>query len=753
MQVDPFLRATPPVAPTSPGLQVDARGDGTFAVAAPRAEAIDLCVREGRTERRQRLRHVDGGLHWDHVRGMVPGTRYGIRAHGPWNPAEGLFFHPGQLLVDPYTRGLSHASPLLSSFFPFPVDSMLDPRDGLGARRSEDNAADAIWSEVVSDAFDWQGDLRPMTDWDATVMYELHVKGYTQQNPAVPAPQRGTYAALAHPAVTTALRELGVTTVELLPVQAAMDEAHLARRGLVNYWGYSTMAYLAPEPSLATAAAQKAGAQAVLDEVKTMVRGLHAAGLEVVLDVVYNHTAEGGAEGPSLSLRGLDGREYYWYEHGAFQDVTGTGGTLDPRSPHVLDLVLASLRYWVQEVHVDGFRFDLAATLGRDSGGFRPDHPLLRAIAADPVLRTVKLIAEPWDVGTGGWQTGNFPPPWAEWNDAFRDDVRSFWLADRGHRLRSGQRAGVGVRDLATRLAGSADMFTRADPPQLPAGRSLRAPWASVNYVTAHDGFTLADLTAYESKHNEANGEDNRDGTTNNRSWNHGVEGEPAGRAGSAARRRAEEETEALHEARDRSARAVLATLLLASGTPLLTAGDELGRSQRGNNNAYCQDNEISWVDWDLDARALAQRDVVRRLIALRGEHAQLRSARFLRPADPADLAPDQVAWFAADGRMLDHGDWMDPHRHLLAMLRPGVPGEGPDGGTAHLLVILSAETEDVQVTPPSAPWPEGTARVLLDTALANQEELPISPLGPEGVRVRPGSVVVLQITVPDPLS
>lgn len=248
MQVDPFLRATPPVAPTSPGLLVDARGDGTFAVAAPRAEAIDLCVREGRTERRQRLRHVDGGLHWDHVRGMVPGTRYGIRAHGPWNPAEGLFFHPGQLLVDPYTRGLSHASPLLSSFFPFPVDSMLDPRDGLGARRTEDNAADAIWSEVVSDAFDWQGDLRPMTDWDATVMYELHVKGYTQQNPAVPVPQRGTYAGLAHPAVTTALRELGVTTVELLPVQAAMDEAHLARRGLVNYWATRRWPTSPPSP-------------------------------------------------------------------------------------------------------------------------------------------------------------------------------------------------------------------------------------------------------------------------------------------------------------------------------------------------------------------------------------------------------------------------------------------------------------------------------------------------------------------------
>src|SRR5699024_3269003 len=531
----PADRATPPVAPTSPGLVVDAQGRGTFAVAAPRAHSVDLCIRRGAAEHRQRLRHVDGGLHWDHVSGMTPGTLYGLRADGPWEPAAGLLCNPRRLLVDPWGRGISHSSPLLSSFFPFEVDAMLDRVGGQRRRDGTDNGDDAVWSVVVSDAFDWQGDPRPHVDRGSTVLYELHVKGFTQLHPELPPEQRGTYAGLGHPAVTGYLRDLGVTAVELLPIHAAMDEPHLTRLGLTNYWGYSTLSYFAPEPSLATAAAQSAGAQAVVDEVRTMVRSLHAAGLEVILDVVYNHTAEGGADGPALSLRGLANLEYYWTDHGRFLDVTGTGGTLDPRSVHVLDLILASLRYWVQEMHVDGFRFDLAATLGRDDQGFRPDHPLLRAIATDPVLRGVKLIAEPWDVGTDGWQTGRFPAPFAEWNDAFRDEVRAFWLSDRAMRERSGNDAIGGVRDLATRLAGSSDLFTAADPHELPAGRSLRSPWASVNYVTAHDGFTLRDLTVYETKRNEANGEDNRHGNCDNRSYHHGHEGELPVRAAGAA--------------------------------------------------------------------------------------------------------------------------------------------------------------------------------------------------------------------------
>ena len=735
MLADRLDRATPPVAPTSPGLVVDAQGRGTFAVAAPRAESVDLCIRRGTTEHRQRLRHFDGGLRWDHVSGMTPGTLYGLRVDGPWDPSAGLFCNPRKLLLDPWGRGVSHASSLLRAFFPFEVDAMLD-RVGEHHQRSEVDSGDvAVWSVVVSDSFDWRGDLRPMVDWDSTVLYELHVKGFTQLHPELPPEQRGTYAGLGHPAVTGYLRSLGITSVELLPIHAAMDEPHLTRLGLTNYWGYSSMSFFAPDPALATPAAQRTGAQAVVDEVKTMVRSLHAAGFEVILDVVYNHTAEGGADGPSLSLRGLDNLEYYWTDHGTFLDVTGTGGTLDPRSRHVMDLILASLRYWVQEMHVDGFRFDLAATLGRDENGFSHDHPLLRAILTDPVLRGVKLIAEPWDVGTGGWQTGNFPPPFTEWNDAFRDDVRSFWLADWAVRERTGERATGGVRDLATRLAGSSDLLTGQDPPELPAGRSLRSPWASVNYVTAHDGFTLRDLTVYETKRNHANGEDNRDGTSNNRSYHHGHEGElPEG--GPAAER--------IEQARRRTARSILATLLLASGTPMLTAGDERGRTQQGNNNAYCQDNEISWVDWRRTRGGEQLRETVSRLLQLRGEHPQLRSPHFLRPADPERLDAGQVAWFTADGHEMAHEDWMDPAQHLLCMLRPAIPGRE---GAEHLLVILSAEAEDRRVQLPRAPWPQGTARVLLDTSVESPELLPEEPLVERSLAVAAGSVVVLGIT------
>ena len=735
MLADRLDRATPPVAPTSPGLVVDAQGRGTFAVAAPRAESVDLCIRRGTTEHRQRLRHFDGGLRWDHVSGMTPGTLYGLRVDGPWDPSAGLFCNPRKLLLDPWGRGVSHASSLLRAFFPFEVDAMLD-RVGEHHQRSEVDSGDvAVWSVVVSDSFDWRGDLRPMVDWDSTVLYELHVKGFTQLHPELPPEQRGTYAGLGHPAVTGYLRSLGITSVELLPIHAAMDEPHLTRLGLTNYWGYSSMSFFAPDPALATPAAQRAGAQAVVDEVKTMVRSLHAAGFEVILDVVYNHTAEGGADGPSLSLRGLDNLEYYWTDHGTFLDVTGTGGTLDPRSRHVMDLILSSLRYWVQEMHVDGFRFDLAATLGRDEYGFSHDHPLLRAILTDPVLRGVKLIAEPWDVGTGGWQTGNFPPPFTEWNDAFRDDVRSFWLADRAVRERTGERATGGVRDLATRLAGSSDLLTGQDPPELPAGRSLRSPWASVNYVTAHDGFTLRDLTVYETKRNHANGEDNRDGTSNNRSYHHGHEGElPEGGP----------EAERIEQARRRTARSILATLLLASGTPMLTAGDERGRTQQGNNNAYCQDNEISWFDWRRTRGGEQLRETVSRLLQLRGEHPQLRSPHFLRPADPERLDAGQVAWFTADGHEMAHEDWMDPAQHLLCMLRPAIPGRE---GAEHLLVILSAEAEDRRVQLPRAPWPQGTARVLLDTSVESPELLPEEPLVERSLAVAAGSVVVLGIT------
>lgn len=736
MLAERFDRITPPLAPTSPGLHVDEEGRGTFAVAAPRAESVDLCVRRGGAEHRTRLRHYDGGLHWDHVSGMVPGTAYGLRVSGPWDPDHGMYANPAKLLLDPMAHGVTHASPLRRSFFPLEVDDRFAPLGSRPRRCMIDDGPEAVWSVVTEDRFDWDGEQRPRIDWDGTVLYELHVKGFTRVHPLVPEELRGTYAGLAHPAVIEHLLSLGVTSVELLPIHAAMDEPHLARLGLTNYWGYSTLSFNAPNPAYATAAAQRAGAQAVLDEVKSMVRALHGAGIEVLLDVVYNHTAEGGAYGPSLSLRGLDAVEYFRHEQGRLADVTGTGATLDAGSVHVQNLVLDSLRWWAQEVRVDGFRFDLATTLGRDQHGFRPDHPLLRGIATDPLLRERKLIAEPWDVGPGGWQTGAFPPPFAEWNDAFRDDVRRFWLADRGERARTGRADIGGVRDLATRLAGSSDLLTSRDPEALPAGRSLRSPWASVNFATAHDGFTLHDLTTYDRKHNRANGEDGRDGTDANRSWNHGREGDAPGPDGGA-----------LRAARGRTARAILATLLLASGTPMLTAGDEMGRTQHGNNNAYCQDNEISWVDWSAQDPSLLR--CVRQLTALRRTYPQLRSAHFLQPADPSTLDPGQVAWFGADGTVLGHADWMNPEQHVLAMLRPGIPGVGD---CAHLLVVMSADDQPRDVALPSAPWPTGPARILFDSAPADATDPVRAHLAGRTLRIVPGSAVVLGIGEPEPL-
>jgi isoamylase len=726
------------VPPQAPGLVVDAAGDGVFAVAAPRAVAVDLCVRHGVTEHRTRLRHVDGGLHWDHVTGMLPGTVYGLRAHGPWDPARGAWSNPDKLLLDPYAHGVTHASPLLAAMFPHEVDAMLEPLGEQPERSTVDDADVAVWSVLTHDHFDWQDDTPPRVPWQDSVLYELHVRGYTARHPAVHPSQRGTYAGLAHPEVIAHLQRLGVTAVELLPIHAAMDEPHLTRRGLSNYWGYSTLSYMAPNPAYATPAARAAGAQAVLDEVRTMVRSLHRAGIEVILDVVYNHTAEGGADGPSLSFRGLDAAAYYWLNEGAYVDVTGTGATFDPRAVHTTDLILASLRFWVEQVHVDGFRFDLAATLGRDENGFRPDHPLLRAIITDPVLREAKLVAEPWDVGGGGWQTGNFPAPFAEWNDAFRDDVRSFWVADRGTRARTGDESVGGVRDLATRLAGSRDLIAAHDPSGLPAGRSLRAPWASINIVTTHDGFTLQDLVSYDQKHNLANGEDNRDGTDDNRSWNHGHEGP------------APEEEPQISLDRERTVRSLLATLLLAAGTPMLTAGDEFGRTQHGNNNAYCLDDETSWVDWSL-ARTRADRlEAVASLTALRRAHPELRAGTFPAPVDPEAPACGQVAWFSADGEPMRHEDWL-VGRHVLQMLAHGEGNSDGDPSSPTLLLVLSASLREMEVVLPTAPWLTGPVRVAFDAAEGRGERaLPtLRADGRTTVTLPPGSVLVLECGAP----
>ncbi|GAB2545757.1 glycogen debranching protein GlgX [Brachybacterium huguangmaarense] len=725
----------PLAPPSAPGLHVDASGRGVLGVVAPRAHAVELCVLRDGTEHRIPLPRYDGGMWWGPVEGLEPGTLYGLRADGPWDPAAGAFYNPQRVLLDPRGRATSHSTPLLSSMFAHEVDSLLRPAHG-GAmvRATDDNAETAVWSVVDAPHEGVGRDGAPRTPWTSTVLYELHVRGFTALHPDLPPELRGTYAGLGHPAVTGYLRDLGITAVELLPIHAAMDEPHLARTGLTNYWGYSTLSFFAPEPSYATAAAQVAGPAAVLEEVRAMVRALHAAGIEVIADVVYNHTSEGGADGPSVCLRGLDAREHYWMDHGVFNDVTGTGNTINMRSAAVIDLILDSMRHWMTDFGIDGFRFDLAATLGRDDRGFRADHPFLRAVASDPLLRQAKLIAEPWDIGGYGWQTGSFPAPFAEWNDAFRNDVRSFWLEDPGRRERTGATQIGGVRDIATRLAGSADVFTRQDPAGIPAGHHVRSPWASVDYVTAHDGFTLRDLTVYETKRNEANGESNRDGTDDNRSYNHGHEG-PLGPD-------VEPRTaEAIAAARRRAARSVMATLLLSAGTPMITAGDEALRTQRGNNNAYCQDTDISYVSWDRGEDELAMVETTRALLALRRRFERLRPPSFLGTADADAPARDQTAWFGIDGRPLEHDDWLDPHRHTLQMLRPGRPDDG------HLVLVVNASLDDETVRLPSAPWTGRPVSVLFDSSL--ERPTPIVPgtmPPPETLDVAAGSFVVLLI-------
>lgn len=696
-----------------PPLGVHATDDGVdVAVLAAHATAVELCLVDvvdpsfpvrhpGRyAERRVPLTGPAFGVWRAHVPGVRPGQRYGFRVHGPWDPAAGLRHNPAKLLVDPYARGL------VGELADDPAIRGQAGDDPDGPPDHHDSLPFVPHSVVVAPP---AGDLapRPRVPWRDTVVYEAHVRGLTQRLEALPEHLRGTYAGVAHPVTIEHLRTLGVTTVELLPIHANAPEPHLLANGRTNYWGYSTLGFFAPHAAYATRAAQEAGPGAVLDEVRGMVHLLHEAGIEVLLDVVHNHTCEGGSDGYHLSWRGLDNAGYYLHDGAAparLADVTGTGNSLDFRRPAVVRAALDSLRYWADVVGVDGFRFDLAVTLGRGAHGFDPDHPFLVALQSDPVLCGLKLVAEPWDVGPGGWRTGQFPPPLAEWNDRFRDAVRQFWLADA--REASHGRLGHGVRDLATRLAGSADLFGHSDPPL------LRGPVASVSYVTAHDGFTLADLVAYDHKHNLANGEDNRDGTNDNRSWNHGLEGPVAspdvrsvgGGAGLDALGLGVE----IAPLRRRSIRNLLATLLLAAGTPMLTAGDEMGRTQRGNNNAYVQDDETSWVSWDLSPWRRDLLATTRYLTALRREHPALHADTFFtgrpravpsddRPEDETLGVPDLV-WFDVDGELLDHGTWHDPAVRTLQMLRTA-PGQGD----ADVLVVLAGALDPVDVTLPSA--------------------------------------------------
>jgi len=656
-----------------PALGATVTPDGVdFSVYAGHADGVEICLFEtgdatGTSERRITLPNRTHGTWFGSVPGLGAGARYAVRAHGPWDPAQGLRYNADKLLLDPYARAIEGQMTWRPEVFGHVVDAHLHGDPDV---RDERNSASYVPRAVVVDnRFSWGDDAPPLIPWAQTVIYETHVRNLTKRHPGIPEPLRGTYAAMAHPATIEHLHALGVTSVELLPIQAFCSEPQLVGRGLVNHWGYNTLGFCAPQGAYAAVG----DPQGQLDEFKSMVKMLHAAGLEVILDVVYNHTCEQGRDGATLSWRGLDNRAYYRLdEHGRDVDVTGCGNTLDLRHPIVAGMVLDSLRYWVEQCHVDGFRFDLAVALGRGSDdGYHPDHPFLVALRTDPVLSRVKLIAEPWDLGAHGWRTGQFPPPFAEWNDRFRNAVRTFWMSDVERSAR--QEPGHGVGELATRLSGSPDLFGAYD----------RGPIASINFVAAHDGFTLADTTTYGHKHNGANGEGNRDGQDDNRSWNHGLEGPGKDASLLAARRR--------------SIRNLLATELLASGVPMINAGDELGRSQGGNNNTYCQDNDLSWFDWDLEPW---QRDLLattRLLTRLRANSPVLGQRSFVagRGAQREGLADPQ--WFAADGEPMRNDTWNDPHTRTLMMFL-----DGTRVGGQSLLVIFHGTARDTEVTLPA---------------------------------------------------
>ncbi|MDH2442708.1 glycogen debranching protein GlgX [Amnibacterium sp. CER49] len=647
MQAAPLEAATDPRAEDhlrDLGVRLTPDG-GEVRVFSATAKRMELCLLDERdpywVEKTVRLRRGEGGVWSGSSPLLAPGRRYSIRADGPSGPRDA--FNPDLHLLDPYAKGLVR----------------VDQETWRGA--------------VVTDDFDWGGAGKPHTPLERTVLYEAHVRGLTKQLRSVPAHLRGTYAGLAHESTIDYLKDLGVTAVELLPVHASTSERRLMKQGMANYWGYNTVGFFAPHGQYASLPAQAAGPQAVLEEFKGMVRLLHEAGLEVILDVVYNHTAEEGRYGPTTSFRGLDNSTYYRQGgDGRYIDTTGCGNTLDHSQEVVQRLVLDSVRYWANEVRIDGFRFDLAVTLGRDGAvTYTPDSPLLAALRDDPALAGVKLIAEPWDVGLGGWQTGGFPAGWSEWNDRYRDTVRDFWLTD-VEVLRGGGWPREGIGGLATGLAGSSPRFGRE-----------RAPLASVNFVTAHDGFPLADLTAYNQKHNLANGESNRDGTDNNHSFNFGVEGPTRNEAVLADRRRA--------------MRNLLGTLLLSAGVPMLLAGDEHGRTQRGNNNAYCHDAPVTWLDWRLADWQRELHDSVRRLIRLRDENPALRPSRYAGDDGAIDGATE-MHWYNRGGVRMDDAAWLTSENRTLQYLARTLP-DAP-GRNSTLVVVHGHEWPTTVVMP-----------------------------------------------------
>jgi glycogen operon protein len=672
------ITAVWPGRPEPRGAHWDGEGVN-FGLFSEHAEGVELCVFDTNTGRRELQRiplteRTDQVWHC-YLPEARPGMLYGYRVHGPYRPEEGHRFNPHKLLLDPYARNIVGTLRWSDALFGYVVghkraDLSFDRRDSAHAMPR---------CKIIDSAFTWGEDRRPDVPWHDMVIYELHVRGFTIRHPDVPPDLRGTYAGLATAPVIEYLQRLGVTTVELMPVHAFVDDRHLVERGLRNYWGYNTIGFFAPDA--------RYSASGKVNEFKTMVKTLHSAGIEVILDVVYNHTAEGNEMGPTLCFRGVDNVAHYRLVSGDprhYMDYTGTGNTLDMQHPRVVQLLMDSLRYWVTEMHVDGFRFDLASALARELHEVDRLGAFFDILRQDPVLSQVKLIAEPWDLGEGGYQVGNFPPGWAEWNDKYRDTIRGYWKGEAGL-----------IGEFARRLTGSSDLY----------GRTGRSPRASINFITAHDGFTLADLVSYNDKHNEANLEDNRDGNDRNLSWNCGAEGPT-------------DDPEVL-ALRRRQVRNFLATLFVSQGVPMLLAGDEIGRTQQGNNNAYCQDSAISWVDWSLDDERLSLFEFARRLIALRRGHPVFRRRHFFQGRALSGSPSKDIAWLKPDGTEMTTEEWNHDFARCLGVYLGGdaldeVDARGRPVRDDAFIVLFNAHHDAIpfKLTAFGAGW-----RVVLDTA------------------------------------
>ncbi|HUJ09668.1 MAG TPA: glycogen debranching protein GlgX [Verrucomicrobiae bacterium] len=663
------MRRILPGEPYPLGATWDGRGVN-FAIFSERAERVELCLFDSPASRKESVRislpeRTD--LVWHgYLPGMRPGQLYGYRVWGPYDPKNGQRFNPHKVLFDPYAKAVGRPLRWGDELFGYRIG---DHHEDLSFDKRDD-AASAPLGTVVDPDFDWENDRPLRHRWRDTVIYETHVKGFTRRHPKVPEALRGTYAGLVSKPAIEHLKNLGITAVEIMPVHHFVDDRHLLERKLSNYWGYNTLGFFALEPRYASSRTS----HGTVREFKTMVKTLHQADLEVILDVAYNHTAEGNHFGPTLSFRGIDNTAYYRLVSGDrryYMDFTGCGNTLNMTHPRVLQIIMDSLRYWVVEMHVDGFRFDLAAALAREFYEVDRLGAFFDIIHQDPVLSQVKLIAEPWDLGKGGYQVGNFPVGWTEWNGKYRDAIRRFWKGDSG-----------AMSELATRLCGSSDLYEQ----------SGRRPSASINFVTSHDGFTLEDLVSYDHKHNEANGEQNRDGTDHNLSWNHGVEGLT--------------DKTAILDLRERQKRNFLATLLFSQGVPMLSGGDEMGRTQRGNNNAFCQDNELTWYDWDLDDRQRALLDFTRRIIQFRKQHANLRRRKFFQGRSIRGSRAKDVVWLRADGTEMTDKEWAARWMRALGMRLDGdalevVDARGQRITDNTLLLLLNAHHKAVSFTLP----------------------------------------------------